>query len=290
MRAVIPAIAPVIPSVKAVVGHRPGQAAVHPIQARPSAAHLARTDHDVGDAHRSAEINRVLRHGITVRKNRLVEITHRHKDIGLRADPVVLVHARAVLEVLRVDRLRRQRTPAHQVLAVAPRNPGGGPGVPRNPDPTSARQQGPAAVVISSPAKRLTGNPGPALVGVDPAPLRIGPPARRGRRRGLPHVAVFRGLHPLPIGSESLVKHLVVAAQLPGPDRTWRARRARLQGLRERGPGRRRSGGRRGNSGPLGRQGLFFAGQFLALPLQFRFFAGPLIFLDLPPQQGLLGF
>src|SRR6185369_10941778 len=63
------------------------------------------------------------------------------------------------------------------------------------------------------PAPGLVRDPGPAVVGVDPVPLGIGPPADR-HPSWLPHPSVAGALEPAAIGGELAVKDALVDRSL----------------------------------------------------------------------------
>ena len=283
-RTVVVAIIIIVVPIKAVTGHGAGKAAIDPKAFRTITMDIAGTDGDAGDSDSQAEVAPVLCDRIIMLVDGLVEILDGHEGVGIRADTVVVIHSGPVIDIVRIDRFRRQGGPADEVGVVPPGNPGRSPGIARNPDPAVAFEESPAAVVIGGPAVGLIGNPGPALIGVRPAADGVGPPAGR-RAGGLPDVTVFRGFHPLAIGSKAFVEHLIVAAA--------RSRRAIGGGhglspadRRDTGGGRRR--GCRGGRGSF--QGRFFLGQVIALALKIRFFLGQLILLHLQPEFGFLGF
>lgn len=133
-----------------------------------------------------------------------------NKRILIRADVVITVRP-IVDAVLAIEaRFRGQWRPADIILARAPGNPGRGPFVARHPDPADAPEPKPASVMISRPAKRLIGNPGPAGVAINPTPLRIRPPVPRffGHAR-LPDETVIRRFPPSAVRLEFLVKDAV---------------------------------------------------------------------------------
>ncbi len=64
--------------------------------------------------------------------------------------------------------------------------------------------------MVGRPTERLLGNPGPARVAVNPAPLGVRPPiARLFRLAWLPDVAVIARFAPLAVGIELFIKHSV---------------------------------------------------------------------------------
>src|SRR5205823_4626080 len=79
---------------------------------------------------------------------------------------------------------RRQRSPADVVVARLPVDPGRSPLVTRDPFPAVVGVVVPAAVVISRPAERLVGDPGPAEVGPHPVAVLIRVPRCDGDARG----------------------------------------------------------------------------------------------------------
>lgn len=138
------------------------------------------------------------------------EFIARYERILVRADVVVavgpVVDAAAPIEA----RFGRQRRPADIILARAPGDPGRRPLIARHPDPADGLQPHPAPVMISRPAERLVGNPGPASIAINPATFGVGAPvARLFRLARLPDVAVVVRLAPFAVGIELLIKHSV---------------------------------------------------------------------------------
>ena len=284
MRTVVVAIIIIVVPIKTVTGHGAGKPAIDPKAFRAITMDIAGTDGDAGDADGQAEVVPVFRDGIIVFVDGLVEILDGHEGVGIRADAIVVIHPGSVIDVVRIDRFRRQGGPANQVGVVPPRDPCGSPGIAGNPDPAVAFEERPAAVVIGGPAIGFIGNPGPALIGVRPAADGVGPPTGR-RAGGLPDITVFRGFHPLAIGSKAFVEHLIVAAAGSGRGIGSGYGLSPAHG-RDTGRGRRRGG--RGGCGSF--QGGFFLGEVIALALKVCFFLGQLILLHLEPEFGLLGF
>ncbi|MEY2482158.1 MAG: hypothetical protein QOK24_686 [Verrucomicrobiota bacterium] len=133
-----------------------------------------------------------------------------NKRILIRSDVVITI--RPIMDTAPAieARFRRQRRPADIILARAPRNPGGRPFVARHPHPADAAQAKPASVVISRPAKRLVGNPGPAGVRISPTAIRIrSPPLRFFSHARLVDVTVIRSFPPRTVRLEFLVKEPV---------------------------------------------------------------------------------
>ena len=132
--------------------------------------------------------------------------------------------------------------------------------------------------MIGCPSERFIRDPSPALVRVRPAPFGVRPPTLRAMGGRLPDVAVVRGFHPLTIGREALVKHLIVAASCGYWHRGVPTVGA---GSDRRFPGRRRTccagGSRR-------LQRFFFLGQFITLAFKFRLLHGQFILLKLQAQ------
>jgi hypothetical protein len=144
-----------------------------------------------------------------------------NKRVLIRADVVITIRPIVDPTPAIEARFRRQWRPADVILARAPRNPGWRPFVARDPDPADAAESQPAAVVISRPAKRLVGNPGPTGVRISPAAIRIRSPPLR----------FFSHARLVDMGSCGLfeVKPIMAASS------------TRSVGLRRRGRSRRRS-------------------------------------------------
>ena len=212
MGTVVVTVVPIILAVDAVAGHGAAKALVHPDPFRAAAVDIARADDDARDTCRGAEIADVLDDGITVGVDWPVKKADRHEGVGLRAEAVVLIYARTIIDVICIHRLWRQRRPSHEVGIVPPGHPGGSPRITGDPDPTIALQERPAAIVIGGPAKGLVGNPGPALIRVSPTAHGVWSPASRLPDGGLPDETILAGFHPLTVGSQAFVEHLIVAA------------------------------------------------------------------------------
>ena len=105
------------------------------------------------------------------------EFSCRNKTILIRTDVVIVIGPIVDAGVLIESRFRRQRRPADVIVALSPGNPGRGPLIARNPNPTNAAQTRPASVVIGCPTEWLFRNPGPARVGVNPATVGVRTPA-----------------------------------------------------------------------------------------------------------------
>ena len=149
----------------------------------------------------------------------------RHEEVVGGRQTDVQRHARPVIDV------RRQGSPTHVVVRLLPGHPGRSPLLAGDPLPTVVGVVIPAAIVIGRPAVGLVRDPGPAVLGPDPAPVLIGAPgARHVPRR--PDPAVPRALDPVPVGGEVVVEEADVhraAAVRAGvdPDRDGGRGRAR---------------------------------------------------------------
>lgn len=125
------------------------------------------------------------------------EFSRRDKTILVGADVVIVIRPIVDAGALIESRLRRQRRPADVIVALSPGNPGRRPFITRHPNPADAAQPRPASVVIGGPTKPLFGNPGPAGIGVNPAPVCVRSPVSRSFCfAGLPDVAVITRLKP----------------------------------------------------------------------------------------------
>jgi hypothetical protein len=117
---VVVAIVITIVAVETVTGHGAGEAAIDPKTFRAITMDIAGADSDAGDADGQAEVAPVLRDRITMFVDGLVKIPDGHEGVGIRADAVVVIHPGSVIEVVRIDRFRRQGGPAHEVGVVPP--------------------------------------------------------------------------------------------------------------------------------------------------------------------------
>src|SRR5690606_41349151 len=79
------------------------------------------------------------------------------------------------------------------------------------PHPATPKQKDPAPSVEASPSERPVGNPGPSDIRAAPPAAAVWPPAAvLHHHRGLENVAVVGGLEPRPMGSQILIKQVVV--------------------------------------------------------------------------------
>ncbi len=100
---------------------------------------------------------------------------------------------------------RRDRRPADIGIAVAPRHPGRRPDRSGDPDPSPRVLPDPRSVVVRVAAPPIVRHPGPAIVGVDPFPVRVGLPADRDVARN-PAVSPAADRLPPPVRRELVVE------------------------------------------------------------------------------------
>jgi hypothetical protein len=86
--------------------------------------------------------------------------------------------------------LRRQWGPPDPTGCMTPDHPGGSPHSAREPDPAMRGNEGPASIMKRRPAPLLLCDPGPAVTGVDPAPIRVRAPSRGNIVRH-PHLSIL---------------------------------------------------------------------------------------------------
>lgn len=134
----------------------------------------------------------------------------RNKRILVGPNIVIAVRPRMDPTAAIEARFGRQRRPADIIFARSPRDPGWRPFISRHPDPTDPAQPEPAPIVISRPAERLIGDPGPTRIAINPAALCVRTPVARFLRLArLPDVTVIRRFAPRAVRFQFSIKHPV---------------------------------------------------------------------------------